>query len=341
MRLVQFEHLLQSHPAVTSFFKKHHFAVDVEGLAQHYGIMTSVLDLTSSLNVALFFAMCPYDSKNNCYACYNDNNTHEAILYVFNRAFDNEPTPVIYPETMFQKISPIGLQAFDRPGAQRGFALHLSPKESIKGYLYRFTFTSNDSKMYLAYYKNGEKLWVNDELVDKAKTISQQTTFSFKVFGETFNKYRPKGFSRTQLKKKLLDSGIQLDKNNHDIVFDEDERNNIIQHWNTNKAKFMSEHIVRRSWYEYEVEHNNKGEEVEKIQRKYSYRTPQLFMELMLLKIISFPDAPQQAQWVNYQGTGNQRKVPKKYQTNVAQKIPPTSIDPKGSPWLKERDCMI
>lgn len=341
MRLVQFEHLLLSHPVITGFFKRHHFKVDVEGLAQHYGIKTSVLDLTSSLNVALFFAMCPYDNKKNIYTCYNDNQQHNAVLYVLNRAFDNEPTPNIYAETMFQKISPIGLQAFDRPGMQRGFALHLNPQESIKGYIYRFTFTTEDSKQYLDYYHNGEKLWINDELVEKAQAISKQTHFSFKVFGETFDKFRPAGFSRKQLKKKLSDIGVTLDKNNHDTLFSENEREDIVRKWNDQKAKFMAEHILRREWYEFETETNSKGEKVDKIEKSFLYRTPQLFMELMLLKIIAFHDPPKGAEWVNYQGTGNMRKVPKKYQTNVAQRIPATRFEPKGKPWLAEKECRI
>lgn len=341
MRLVQFEHLLLSHSAISGFFKKHHFKVDVEGLAQHYGIKTSVLDLTSSLNVALFFAMCPYDSKKNIYTCYNDNQQHTAVLYVLNRAFDNEPSPNIYPETMFQKIRPIGLQAFDRPGMQRGFALHLNPEESIKGYIYRFSFTSEDSKQYLDYYHNGEKLWINDELVEKAQIIAKQTEFSFKLFGETFDKFRPTGFSRRQLKKKLFDVGIKLDKNSHDTLFSEDEKNLITNNWNEKKAKFLSEHILRRKWYEYESITNSKGEKVDKLSGSYSYRTPQLFMRLMLMKVIAFHDPPKNAEWVNYQGTGNMRKVPKKYQTNVAQKIPATRFEPKGKPWLTEEECRI
>ena len=72
MRLVQFQRLLKSHPVVTRFFKRHHFLVNEEGLAQHYGLKTEVLDLTSNLDVALFFATCKYDKKTDTYDYYHD-----------------------------------------------------------------------------------------------------------------------------------------------------------------------------------------------------------------------------------------------------------------------------
>ena len=66
VRLEEFKLMLQQYPQVR-YFEDMGVVVDYKGLAQHYGIETDVLDLTSSIDVALFFAMCSYDSDSHEY----------------------------------------------------------------------------------------------------------------------------------------------------------------------------------------------------------------------------------------------------------------------------------
>lgn len=343
MRVVQFERLLNTHPVVTGFFKKHHFHVDVEGLAQHYGLKTSVLDLTSSLDVALFFAMCPYDNKKDVYTYYDDGKEHEGIIYIFNASFDNDVSPTFFPEQLFQKIQPIGFQAFARPGMQRGYGIHLKEGESIKCYMYRFQFTCEESKEYLGYYHNGEKLWVKDELVNKTKKIAAQKDFSYKTFGEAFDRFRPKDYSRNKLKSELSNL-IDLSTNVQDIVFSRDEQVAIADDWNKSQVQYAAEHIVRRRWF---IDDNDDDDAVKKpgympnITEDHEFMTPKIISEIRMLKTLNYFAPPPNAVWVNYTNKPDEHIIPQKYNDSGWQKVPAKFFGMKGRPWLTPEDCVI
>lgn len=66
IRIEEFWLMLQQYPHVRYFIDLG-LKVDYIGLAQHYGLKTDVLDLTSSIKVALFFAMCDYVEDTDCY----------------------------------------------------------------------------------------------------------------------------------------------------------------------------------------------------------------------------------------------------------------------------------
>lgn len=346
MRLVMFERLLKSHPVVTHFFQKHHFVIDAEGLAQHYGLKTEVLDLTSSLDVALFFATCKYDRETDSYDYCHEEGEYEGILYVFDPIFDNEPTPV-YPLTKYMNgnITPIGLQAFPRPGAQFGYALHIGYGGSTKSWMYKFTFTSKDSKHYYDLFHNGESLWLKDRLIVKTKQIGNMSTFSYNVFQEAYDRYRPKGYSKTKLKASLsfLEENIRLVKKQPDIVFSDDERREIIEEWNTKLGKTTCEKIVRKYWYEYDgIEEQNDGKEgkIIGIKNRKEYNTMEHIADFMLLKLIATPEGPEGAVWKNYTNTPSP-KVKFKDTNATWKKIPASMNTVFGTPYLTEEDWKI
>ena len=138
MRINVFKHLIMSHPVVNGFFIPHHFYIDILGLAQHYGLKTNVLDLTTDIDVAMFFAMCPYNSETDSYLYYTGQDEHIGIIYLV-QPFSTCPGSC---EILFDKISPIGLQVFDRPGRQKGFAYHMAEGEDLFAVKYSFKYTS-------------------------------------------------------------------------------------------------------------------------------------------------------------------------------------------------------
>ena len=344
MRLVQFERLLKSHPVVTGFFEKHHFLVDVEGLAQHYGLNTEVLDLTSSLDVALFFATCKYDKTTDSYDYYHEKGPHEGVLYVFDPILDNEPTPSLHFENYLNgNITPIGLQAFPRPGAQFGYALHIKKGGSTKSWMYKFSFTSDESKHYYDKFQKGESLWIKDKLISKTQQITKQTTFSFSVFNEACERFRPKGLSKTKLKAALQKENVVLLSKKADLVFDEGEKKEIVDEWNNSLGRAVSEKIVRKCWFEHEGEEKSDGDkwdQVVGIKNRSEFNTLQHISEYMTLLMISDPKGPEGAEWKNYTNTPRPKE---KSSPNDGhwKKIPATMISVFGKPYLSEEDWRI
>ena len=160
MKLVAFKRLLDRHPVVERFFKRHNFLVSVEGLAQHYGIETEILDLTSSLDVALFFAVWIYNSETDSYDYYREGE-HNGILYVFDPFYDNEPAPPLFLDRyMNGLIKPIGFQVFQRPSVQYGYGLCLRKGKSVKCWMYEIEFSAEESKFYYDLFNGGKDLWL-------------------------------------------------------------------------------------------------------------------------------------------------------------------------------------
>lgn len=336
MRLILFRDMLDTYPIVDKFFKRHNFKVDYEGLAQHYGLLTSVLDLTSNLDIALFFATCWYDSKEDCYKPFDDGKIHDGILYVFCPLFANEPSPLIrIDEFMKENITPIGLQPFLRPARQKGYALHIPKDKSTKSWAYRFQFSNEDSLEYYNLFNEGRDLWIPDILAEKTKRIAKITTFSFDIFGRTYDESRPKGFSRSKLKKELINSGISLTTKVDPICFSEVERNEAIAKWNDGEAKLFCDTIGRRPWYE----KANNDKTVNSLQNQY--RTLKMLGEVALLRLIQHPEAPDEAEWINYKNTPNETHRPYSQKEQEWTKIPGYLVNAFTQRYLEEKDYLI
>ena len=335
MRFIVFKRLLHSHPVIRNFFWKHQFKVDELGLAQHYGLKTEVLDLTSSLDIALFFATCRYNPTTDSYTYYDDSQEHQGILYVFLPILDNEPTPSCNPaDFLTQNIRVVGLQAFPRPGMQQAYGLHIKQGNSIKCYMYKFSFTSSDSKYYYNLFKCGTTLWIKDILADKCRIIAQQTDFSFDVFNETFRSFRPKGYSANKLKKRFP-SNIHLLTKHPDLLFNTEEQWEIVNGWNTLIGPKMASTIYRKRWVECK-----EGDTPIASEHWHKFRTFERINQTQWLYLTGAPDPLEGAQWVNYLNTP--QSVSKHFQSSSEwQKIPKSFEDLFGAPYLTEDDWRI
>ena len=252
---------------------------------------------------------------------------------------DNEPCPSQNEANYLNhNIKPIGLQAFPRPGVQEGYGLHIPKNESTKSYMYRFTFTSKDSKKYYDLFKKGELLWVKDALIDKTKQIVKMNVFSYSVFTETFRLFRPKGYSATKMKKEVSDY-ITLKTKVDDIVFNDEEQMAIVNEWNSTIGPDMASKIYRKNWFEYDgFDGKSSDGQIKGIRNNQDYRTLKKISIEQLIVFIACPDKPEGAEWKNYT---NKPRPSERPTQNCWQKVPPMMEDFFGKPYLTKEDWYI
>jgi hypothetical protein len=294
--------------------------------------------------VAFFFATCFYDKKTREYRFFDDGQEHEAILYVFSPILDNEPSPSIKNEIyMNHNIIPIGLQAFPRPGEQQGYALHIEKGNSIKSWMYRFSFTCEDSKYYYDLFNKSKLMWSEkDKLIPYAAKIAGQRSFSFDVFNETFYNYQPKGFSRTKLKASLP-SEIQLSSKIPDVKFSSLDIEDIIKDWNDYTGERTASMIRRKPWFEHDGIEEKDGEQrgvIKGIKNQNDFRTLKQIKIQQWLFFLGSPNSPKGAKWVNYT---NMPRPNKNHDHNNKgwTKVPASMENMFGKEYLSEKDWKI
>jgi len=166
-RVAELELLLRDHP-FTAVTKRHGFWVDYYGLAQHYGIPTSQLDLTSKLEVAAFFAVARWDKKAKTFAPME---TGGGVIYRLDWSAIG---------TGYSKFfEPVGLGPGLRPARQHAWTFRLRPGVDFLNAplleAMEFEHSKAASAEILARFDNGAWLYPPDclaELVEKLRDLS-------------------------------------------------------------------------------------------------------------------------------------------------------------------------
>lgn len=211
VQLEEFRLMLQQYPQVR-YFEKSGIVVDYKGLAQHYGIKTDVLDLTSSLDVALFFAMCSYDSTTHGYTPKTDS-SHKYIGYLYAYPYILH---MAFGKTLQGSLNlmPIGLQPFKRPGLQRGFALHFRSEEQFEAPIYSFSYTAKDS---MDIYSKLSHIFEEDDLAKTTRAISESNELSIEALVITCARHSSRILGRKlsygKGRELLISNGIKLTAN--------------------------------------------------------------------------------------------------------------------------------
>jgi len=158
-----------------------------EALAQHYGIATDFLDITNSLETALFFACCKYEN--------------EKWRPLEKSDFINEQTKygVIFKakrDELFgsNRLLPIGFQPLMRCHRQHAYILAMDNQEDLYSdrqfVAYQFEHDENFCKEIFELSLMGEKVFPNYESLALSKAVScinEAKCFSEKIFDMTYS----------------------------------------------------------------------------------------------------------------------------------------------------------
>ncbi|MBQ2857925.1 MAG: FRG domain-containing protein [Bacteroidaceae bacterium] len=173
--------LLDSHPILYDITSKplYHpqikepiwIGINYDGLAQHYGICTNLLDFSNDKWVSAFFAVTSYDGKKDKYNVIRPSNNWEENFGVF-YVYQND-----YNQSDRQNAYPIGLHYFNRPGAQSGFALPMIKGQNLNTLPFCkkifFRHDSNANELVYKMNQNSYALFPEDDLVNYVHTIKE------------------------------------------------------------------------------------------------------------------------------------------------------------------------
>lgn len=133
-RLAELELVLREHP-FKAVVDKRGFHVDYHGLAQHYGIPTSLLDLTSNVEVAAFFAVARWDRE---VASFCPMETGTGVVYRFDWAALGPGYAKFF--------EPVGLGPGLRPARQHAWTFRLRHGVDFQNVPHVSTFEFSHSK---------------------------------------------------------------------------------------------------------------------------------------------------------------------------------------------------
>lgn len=178
-RRIAFEDAIGEHPMVRlaeqAKLLDSPLYVDREGLAQHYGLATDMLDVTSNFDVASFFATCIWDESQRTYLPAPSSKIAGVIYRI-------TPALMIGMEPLSNAFGPVhivGWQPLPRPEQQRASVVKMQPEQDFTSLptveTFYFRHQEHISHRVWEAFDQGDVLFPKDaaaELATQAETLT-------------------------------------------------------------------------------------------------------------------------------------------------------------------------
>jgi len=201
IRVAEFELLLQQHPAVKAM-QGERISVDFIALAQHYGLSTNCLDLTSSADIAAFFATCSF--ADGRYVPYADSD--KGVIF-------RAPWVLLDPE-LVGKIKIVGFQPLKRPAEQKAWGYVLDKHEDFaqQSEVFHFSQSKKGSEYFYKMFEAGSKLFPSDPICSYVDRIRQSKQYSLEAFHRAFRQALDRNILGNISEKEIQDELLKQKK---------------------------------------------------------------------------------------------------------------------------------
>lgn len=214
MRIAEFGIML-CRLGIVQFWLQNYGSVLFEPLAQHYGLETEWLDITSDFDVALFFATCKWQDGKWQPLDEDDirKNPNGVIFHIPQWQAQNssimsslEVYGMENDTILNNMILPIGYQPFMRCHSQYAYGIHMkNPFPLQEDYTFEklhFKHSVELSKSVFEMMDGGKKIYPQeglDEFADTIEAIKSATTFSEEAFNYAFEEKNTLGITKKEI----------------------------------------------------------------------------------------------------------------------------------------------
>lgn len=197
-----------------------HIDLLYEQLAQHYGLDTKWLDITSDLEVALFFACCKYDNNVQKWEPLTNTDFSKSMYAKFGvliRRSTNHPDNLNLSESPFLEILPVGYQPFMRCHMQNSFVAKMNQSSCLQddNSFEMLHFKHNEKFCSYIYEKmeGGKKIYPYEGLTilnDEIKDIKNRSIFTLETLDFALEEQQFESVNREQMIHLLINHGYRI-----------------------------------------------------------------------------------------------------------------------------------